>query len=104
MIGYVTSKDILAGRQFEIFTPSATASWKRPDSNVRAAASKLYEERSGYRPAMSDSREMDGFRLPTNLELDSFVITTDTYRNSRKCRPPMFLRELHLANQSHDLG
>ena len=30
--------------------PSATVSWKPPDSNVRVAASKLREERGGQPP------------------------------------------------------
>ncbi|HZR32900.1 MAG TPA: hypothetical protein VFA76_13730, partial [Terriglobales bacterium] len=49
------------------FTLSATESWKARDSNVRVAASKLCEERSGYRPAMSDSREVDKFRFADQL-------------------------------------
>jgi putative transposase len=45
-IGYVMPNDMLAGDRSRS-TPSATTSWKPPDTNVRVAASKLREERSG---------------------------------------------------------
>jgi hypothetical protein len=45
-----------------------TASWKPPDSNVRVAASKPREERSGPPPRCRIAGEVDSFRVANDRE------------------------------------
>ena len=55
-IGYITPKDVLAGRQRRS-TRNATANWKPPDSNAGVAASKPPEEQPARRSDAGQPRK-----------------------------------------------